>query len=308
MDLKLSFAKTAYSLLDQSSDHVALKKLCTYLLEELEKNYQVNTKYAELLIKNDNLIKGQAHLEKELINYKLKFEEISKNLSRYENAIRVNVNIFDDETKEVSVDYPVSQTEANEIAVSNPAYDGYIPFVSHQEKAEEFAFMLKDHLKSNLIGNQFYYEEFKKVKPTIELFTSNMIKNNKKEWREGKQMPTIKPGKTSMGFAHILPQNKEDSIFLVTSSNQKNNTNYHLIPQTVVENMLKLGDAKASKYPQYIMKEIKELVEFSIVKIGVKKYWLGSIVTMINSLKEIYLKSQHLKLENTQTLNKLKEK
>lgn len=277
----LDFSKKASSLLEDTTDHNALRKLNSYLLEQLEKLSLYQSKHAELNIANDRMKLAQEVLEQELINYKLKFEEINKKMVEWE--------------------YPTAKgiPEANASFRTNPSNDEFPveehinqekPSISFQEIAENLSHALNFALSHYVATNKKYIKSFEKEKSNIQQLTTELFKRNMNYIKDGKKIDNFDSSSTGLLFEHVLSENGPESILSFTKKAGKDKIIYNLVPQPVVEQILMLPDAKASKYYQFIIKNISEVVEFSKIKIGVRKYWLMPVVQEISKTKDEFLK------------------
>ena len=277
----LDFSKKASSLLEDTTDHNVLRKLNSYLLEQLEKLSLYQSKHAELNIANDRMKLAQEVLEQELINYKLKFEEISKKMIEWE--------------------YPTTKgiPEANASFRSYPSNDEFPveehinqeePFISLQSIAENLSHALNFALSHYVATNKKYIKSFEKEKSNIQQLATELFKRNMNYIKDGKKIDNFDSSSTGLLFEHVLSENGPESILSFTKKAGKDKIIYNLVPQPVVEQILMLPDAKASKYYKIIMKNISEVVEFSKIKIGVRKYWLMPVVQEISKTKDEFLK------------------
>ena len=112
--------------------------------------------------------------------------------------------------------------------------------------------------------------------------------------KDGKKIDNFDSSSTGLLFEHVLSENGPESILSFTKKAGKDKIIYNLVPQPVVEQILMLPDAKASKYYKIIMKNISEVVEFSKIKIGVRKYWLMPVVQEISKTKDEFLKKLNI--------------
>ena len=277
----LDFSKKASSLLEDTTDHNVLRKLNSYLLEQLEKLSLYQSKHAELNIANDRMKLAQEVLEQELINYKLKFEEISKKMIEWE--------------------YPTTKgiPEANASFRSYPSNDEFPveehinqeePFIYLQSIAENLSHALNFALSHYVATNKKYIKSFEKEKSNIQQLATELFKRNMNYIKDGKKIDNFDSSSTGLLFEHVLSENGPESILSFTKKAGKDKIIYNLVPQPVVEQILMLPDAKASKYYQFIIKNISEVVEFSKIKIGVRKYWLMPVVQEISKTKDEFLK------------------
>ena len=281
----LDFSKKASSLLEDTTDHNVLRKLNSYLLEQLEKLSLYQSKHAELNIANDRMKLAQEVLEQELINYKLKFEEISKKMIEWE--------------------YPTTKgiPEANASFRSYPSNDEFPveehinqeePFISLQSIAENLSHALNFALSHYVATNKKYIKSFEKEKSNIQQLATELFKRNMNYIKDGKKIDNFDSSSTGLLFEHVLSENGPESILSFTKKAGKDKIIYNLVPQPVVEQILMLPDAKASKYYKIIMKNISEVVEFSKIKIGVRKYWLMPVVQEISKTKDEFLKKLNI--------------
>lgn len=293
-DLKLIFSQEAYHLLEDSTDHTALKKLCNFYLTQLKYYSGLNEKYSELIVKNENILKTQEHLEKELINYKLKFEEISTKLESYvetKNAMKLDLHLEQklEKKEDITTFHSLSMPSA-----------GYVEKIIYSKNnptiisLESFIDSLKLDLKSYIENTFVFYLNFQKYKDDIKVFLSNICKMFKNNWLQGKEIPSIFSKNKLFQFTHILPHNKKESILQITvyaDEKDKIGINYQLIPQSIIENMLQIGDNDPLKNSKFILKEIKDLIKPLIVKVGVKNYLPIEVSVIINQVKDKYLNS-----------------
>lgn len=282
MNHKLEFAKRACHLLEDTTDHIALRKLCSYLLEEMEKLSHTANEYGKLLVTNDHLKNAQQILEQELINYKLKFEEISKKMDEHGYIKSDSVRRFENPKGVIEGNFPPEK-------LNHMGNDTH--FVSLKQKAQQFADLLKIDLVSFLDdqSNKSYIKDFNKYKLNIQRLVTEIMKRNPLCLKEGKKIDNIIDESIGFYFEHLLPENGIDSILSFTRKKDKNKVNFSLVPQTVVEKMLTIGENK--NVTSLILKEIKDIVSNSVIKVGVKKYWLLPIAQEISMIQDKFLKN-----------------
>lgn len=307
----LNFSQKACFLLDETTDHVALRKLNKFLLEEIEKLSIFENKHHELSILNDSMKKAREILEKELIDYKLKFEEISKKMDEMDTSIEKGtfpskvapLNLFTladrtslyikDEPLEVLDFKDIQQELEKEVDLKEKK-----PFVSFQKMSVELSSVLKQKLVARLINdeNWDYLNDFNQVVPAIKRMANEIFKTFPDSLKEGKQIDWTVNKKDKLSFLHVLPENGTESILSFTKKYRNKPTlTFSLVPQVVLENLIKFPNCKSAKYHQFVLKNIKEDMHVASIKLGTKTYWLLPIVQNISEITNEFLLTSNTK-------------
>lgn len=287
---ELQFANKAYELLINVSDILPHKELCLHLISVIEDLAPYKNKHEALLKSSTETDRILDVLKGQLVLYKEKFEVLNEQMTKIEhdNVIIATNSVVVPEIESIPEDdFPV-EIVAPKIRISNKLSECAI-----KDQIEIFSQKLNEKLGKLLVDPSLndFLRNFYKYRNEVEDFACEVLKG--KTFDKGKPFaPESKnlASRNSIFFTHLNAEQGNESTlsFTIRNINGKmiNACTFSFIPQSMVRKILALPNCEEWQHTQVIIKNIKDTISPTIIKVGTRNYWLLPIALEINSIKK----------------------